>query len=60
MIKQNSETISLYCVRAEWGTYTKYFLEGDYVAIGWLPKNDLTSIKNREEIQPLYRAEYSK
>ncbi len=50
--------IGLYCVRAEFGTYTRHFLEGGYVAIGWLPNNNLSLISNREEIYPLYKNEY--
>ncbi len=52
------DNIELYCVRAEFGTYTKHFIDGDYVAIGWLPKNDLSAIKSRDELYPLYKAEY--
>lgn len=55
---QNAENIGLYCVRAEFGTYTKYFIEGNYVAIGWLPRTDLSAIASREELYPLYRNEY--
>jgi len=58
MEKTKIENIDLYCVRAEFGTYTKHFIDGDYVAIGWLPKNDLSSIKSRDELYPLYKAEY--
>ena len=32
---------NVWCVRAEFGTYTKQFVDGGYVAIGWLPKSDL-------------------
>lgn len=60
MAKSTSENIELYCVRAEFGTYTKQFIDGNYVAIGWLPKNDLSSITSREELYPLYKKEYPK
>jgi restriction system protein len=53
-----AKTISLYCVRADFGKYTKHFIDGNYVAIGWLPKDDLSSVSTREEIYPLYRKEY--
>jgi len=46
----------VYCVRAEYGSYAKQFLAGKYAAIGWFPDTDLTSIKSREELYPLYRA----
>lgn len=51
---------NLYCVRAEYGSYTKHFLNGGYVAIGWLTKNDLSDIKSREELYPIYKAIYPK
>jgi len=60
MAKAASENIELYCVRAEFGTYTKQFIEGNYVAIGWLPKNNLSAITSRDEIYPLYKKEYPK
>lgn len=46
---------SIYCVRAEFGTYTKQFLAGGYAAIGWIEDHDLSGIKSREEIYPLYK-----
>lgn len=45
----------LWCVRAEFGTYTKQFVEGGYVAIGWMPTVDLADVKSRDELYPLYR-----
>src|SRR5574344_1412769 len=60
MAKENTENIEIYCVRAEFGTYTKHFLEGNYVAIGWLPNYDLSEIISREELYPLYKKEYPK
>jgi restriction system protein len=48
----------LYCVRAEFGTYTEQFVNGGYVSIGWLPNNNLSGIKSKEELYPLYKAEY--
>jgi len=58
MAKENNENINLYCVRAEFGTYTKQFIDGGYVAIGWLSKKNLSKIKTREELYPLYKAAY--
>lgn len=60
MAKVNSENIELYCVRAEFGTYTKQFIDGNYVAIGWLPNNNLSAITARDELYPLYKGEYPK
>lgn len=51
---------NIYCVRAEFGKYTKEFINGGYVAIGWLPNNDLSKIQHRDFIYPLYRKEYPK
>jgi restriction system protein len=50
--------INVWCVRAEFGTYATHFLEGGYVAIGWMPDTDLSPIKSREELYPLYKAEH--
>jgi len=46
---------NVWCVRAEFGTYTKHFVEGGYVAIGWMPDVDLSAVKSREELYPPYR-----
>lgn len=56
--KINNKDIKLYCVRAESGTYTKQFLEGNYVAVGFLPNNELSDIKNRDDLYPLYKNNY--
>jgi len=50
--------MNLYVVRAEYGKYTNQFIAGGYVAIGWLPDKDLSEVKTREELYPLYKAEY--
>lgn len=49
---------NVWCVRADFGTYTKAFLDGSYVAVGWIHDTDLSIIKSREEIYPLYKAAY--
>jgi restriction system protein len=46
---------NVWCVRAEFGTYTRYFVEGGYVAIGWIPSVDLSVVHVRDELYPLYR-----
>ena len=33
---------NVFCVRAEFGSYTKHFVAGGYVAIGWIPATDLS------------------
>jgi predicted Mrr-cat superfamily restriction endonuclease len=60
MAKPTADNIELYCVRAEFGTYTQKFIDGNYVAIGWLPNNNLADIASREELYPLYKMEYPK
>lgn len=47
--------MNVWCVRAEFGTYTRQFLAGRYVAIGWMPTTDLSSVTTREEIRQFYR-----
>jgi restriction system protein len=49
---------NVFCVRAEFGSYTKHFVAGGYVAIGWIPATDLSAVKTRDELYPLYRAEH--
>jgi len=46
---------NVWCVRAEFGTYTKHFVEGGYVAIGWMEKTDLSAVTTRDELYPLYK-----
>jgi len=47
--------MEIYCVRAEFGTYTQMFLDGDYAAIGWIPEKDLSAITTRDDLYPLYK-----
>lgn len=49
---------NVWCVRAEFGTYTRHFVNGGYVAIGWLGKTALGGITSREDLYPLYKAAY--
>jgi restriction system protein len=51
---------NIFCVRAEFGTYTQHFLNGGYAAIGWLPNDDLSSVTTKEELYPLYKSAYPK
>ena len=48
----------LWCVRAEYGLYTPAFINGGYVTIGWLNDIDLSGIRSREELYPLYKQTY--
>jgi predicted Mrr-cat superfamily restriction endonuclease len=47
--------INVWCVRAEFGTYTNAFVDGGYVAIGWMPNQDLGDVRTRDELYPLYK-----
>jgi len=49
---------NVWCVCAEFGTYTKQFVDGGYVAIGWMPNSDLSRVERRDELYPLYKAEH--
>lgn len=49
---------NVWCVRADFGTYTKQFVDGGYVAIGWMPNSDLSRVERRDELYPLYKAEH--
>jgi len=52
-------TISnVYCVRANYGTYARQFIEGGYIAIGWIEGTDLSDVSSREELYPLYERSY--
>ncbi len=42
-------------VRSNYGQYTPQFLSGEYVAIGWLDRTNLSNVKSREELHPLYK-----
>lgn len=48
----------VYCVRADFGTYTEHFLKGGYAAIGWLHRSDLSGVKSKEALYPLYKKEH--
>ena len=45
----------IYCVRADFGTYTNLFVKGGYAAIGWIAPVDLTSVKSKDELYPIYK-----
>jgi restriction system protein len=49
---------SVWCVRAEFGSYTQAFVDGGYVAIGWMPGLDLGTLRSREGLYPLYKQVY--
>lgn len=45
----------IWCVRAEVGRYADQFVNGGYVAIGWIEQVNLSSIQTREELYPIYK-----
>ena len=45
----------VWVVRAEFGKHTNNFLDGEYVAIGWIPNKDLGAVKDIYELHDLYR-----
>jgi predicted Mrr-cat superfamily restriction endonuclease len=47
---------NVWCVRAEFGKYADQFVKGGYVAVGWLPQQDLSAVTTREELAELYKA----
>jgi restriction system protein len=49
---------NVWCVRAEFGTYTPRFLEGSYVGIGWMPNTELSKVTSRDELYPIYKSEH--
>lgn len=49
---------NVWCIRAEYGTYTNHFVEGGYVGIGWMPNTDLSHVKSRDALYPIYKAEH--
>jgi len=58
--KLNIYMKKVYCVRAEFGTYTEEFINGGYVAIGWLPDTDLSEIESKDDLYPIYKKTYPK
>lgn len=47
---------NLYCVRAAFGTYAQHFVEGGYAGIGWIKDTDLSGVRSRDDLYPLYKA----
>jgi restriction system protein len=52
--------VNVFCVRAEFGRYTSAFIKGNYVAIGWLPRNRLSDLKpaDTDKLRELYMSDY--
>jgi restriction system protein len=47
-----------WCVRADFGSYTKAFVRNGYAAIGWVEGSDLSSVATREDVAGVYRRKY--
>ena len=44
----------VWVIRSEYGKYTGHFVDGAYVAAGWLRSNDLSQAKSRDELAAMY------
>jgi predicted Mrr-cat superfamily restriction endonuclease len=45
----------VFCVRADYGTFASAFIKGGFAGIGWLDNYDLSKLKSKEELYPLYK-----
>ncbi len=48
----------VWCVRADFGTNTEHFLNGGYMGIGWMSDVDLSKVRSKDELYPLYQHAY--
>lgn len=55
-IIKSVNTSAVYCIRAEFGTYTDHFVRGGYVAIDYGIGTDLSKITTREELAAIFRS----
>jgi restriction system protein len=46
---------AVWCVRAENGLFSKSFVEGGYIGIGWLRNVDASHVQSRDELYPIYK-----
>jgi restriction system protein len=46
----------VWCVRADFGLFTKQFREGGFAGIGWEKMGDLSGVFSRDELYPIYKA----
>jgi len=50
---------SVWCVRADGGTYTENFVNGGFAGIGWKEiDQDLAAVRSREQLYPIVKAAY--
>ena len=45
----------VWVVRAEFGKYTDNFVAGGYVGAGWINDKDLSAVKDKDELYPMYQ-----
>lgn len=48
----------IYCIRADFGTYAKQFVAGNYAALGWQEIDNLSSVASKLELYPIYKNAY--
>lgn len=48
----------VYCVRANFGSYTAQFIRGGYAAIGWVEERDLGKVTSKDELYAIYKQFY--
>lgn len=48
----------VYCVRANFGSYTAQLVRGGYAAIGWVEEQDLGKIAAKDELYAIYKEYY--
>ena len=68
MVRQAKEQVSkravtahpkrLFCVRAGNGKYTDAFINGGYIALGWLQDEDLSKVNSREDVRRRMESAY--
>ena len=46
---------NVWCVRADYGTYTKNFVQGGYVAVGYGLASSLADVTSRETLTTIYK-----
>ena len=46
---------NVWVVRADFGRHTNDFVSGGYIGIGWMAEYDLSTVKDRDALHPLYR-----
>ncbi|NTU52314.1 MAG: hypothetical protein HGA97_01150 [Chlorobiaceae bacterium] len=46
---------NVWCVRAEFGTYTNHFIQGGFIGIGWIDSIDLSKAASRDDVYPVFK-----